>query len=69
KDLDIIFCRNTFIYFDREVIARIVDWFYRILNPGGYLFLGAAESLLKIPHRFELDTQHGAIGYRKPSGG
>ncbi len=43
--LDLIFCRNVMIYFDRMVRARIVAEFSRLLKPGGYLFLGHSESL------------------------
>ncbi len=44
-DIDVIFCRNVMIYFDFEEQKRIVSRFKRILNKGGYLFLGHAESL------------------------
>ena len=49
---DIIFCRNVAIYFDA---ARRRDLFHRLaerLNPGGYLFVGASESLLDLGTRF-----------------
>ncbi len=42
---DIIFCRNVLIYFEREVQNKILDQFCRILNNGGYLFLGHSESI------------------------
>ncbi|WP_199902674.1 protein-glutamate O-methyltransferase [Azospirillum sp. B4] len=45
RDLDVIFCRNILIYFDKPtqqaVLARLCDH----LRPGGYLFLGHSESL------------------------
>lgn len=44
-NVDIIFCRNVMIYFDIEEQKRIVERFRGILNRGGYLFLGHAESL------------------------
>lgn len=65
----IIFCRNVFIYFSENVIRSVSNQFYQVLRPGGYLFLGAAESLLRINDHFDLVTQHGAIGYQKPAGG
>lgn len=43
--MDIIFCRNVLIYFDKqtqyEVIKKLVD----CLKPGGYLFLGHSETI------------------------
>lgn len=43
--LDVIFCRNVMIYFDRIVRGRLVDEFKRLLKPGGYLMVGHSESL------------------------
>jgi chemotaxis protein methyltransferase CheR len=42
---DIIFCRNVLIYFEREVQFSILNEFCRVLNKGGYLFLGHSESI------------------------
>lgn len=41
----IIFCRNVTIYFERDTTYSILRSFHRSLLPGGYLFLGHAESL------------------------
>ncbi|MEW6014893.1 MAG: protein-glutamate O-methyltransferase CheR [Candidatus Zixiibacteriota bacterium] len=43
--LDMIFCRNVMIYFDRKIRGRMVDEFCRILRSGGYLIVGHAESI------------------------
>ncbi len=43
--LDLIFCRNVFIYFDQDTRQKILKHFYRSLLPGGLLFLGHSESI------------------------
>ncbi|MBI5267487.1 MAG: protein-glutamate O-methyltransferase CheR [candidate division Zixibacteria bacterium] len=43
--MDLVFCRNVMIYFDRDTRCEIVKEFRRILRPGGYLFVGHSESL------------------------
>ena len=42
--LDLVVCRNLLIYLQREVQERVFDVFHYALRPGGYLFLGTAES-------------------------
>jgi chemotaxis protein methyltransferase CheR len=51
--LDLIFCRNVMIYFDRETIAQLIDKFHRVLAVGGYLFIGHSESLSGLKHDFQ----------------
>jgi len=43
--LDVIFCRNVVIYFDRQTQEVLFSRFCRKLVPGGYLFIGHSESL------------------------
>jgi chemotaxis protein methyltransferase CheR len=43
--VDIIFCRNVFIYFDRPTQERVVRRLVKHLPPDGYLFMGMSESL------------------------
>jgi chemotaxis protein methyltransferase CheR len=49
----VIFCRNVMIYFDRETQERVVAQLAACLEPGGYLFVGHAESLTRISHSLE----------------
>jgi two-component system CheB/CheR fusion protein len=43
--VDLISCRNVLIYLDRELQEQANSTFNYALNPGGFLFLGSAESV------------------------
>lgn len=45
EPMDIIFCRNVLIYFDKETQEKVVRRLCDCLRPGGYLFLGHSESI------------------------
>nr|WP_215398141.1 protein-glutamate O-methyltransferase CheR [Rheinheimera oceanensis] len=62
---DIIFCRNVLIYFSADVKAKIIRQFAQSLNPRGYLFLGASESLSSLNADFEMIRCNPGIIYRK----
>jgi len=65
--MDVIFCRNVLIYFDNNARQRVVNTFYEdILNPGGYLVLGATESISRLNTKFKLCHFKMAIAYQKP---
>ncbi|WP_439816760.1 CheR family methyltransferase [Zavarzinia sp. CC-PAN008] len=43
-DVDVIFCRNVLIYFDKPRQAAVLNTLCSHLRPGGYLFLGHSET-------------------------
>jgi chemotaxis protein methyltransferase CheR len=61
---DIIFCRNVLIYFAPEVKSKILNQFAGSLNPGGYLMLGASESLAGLTDKFEMVRCNPGIIYK-----
>lgn len=62
---DFIFCRNVFIYFSESAISRVARSFSRFIRPPGYLFVGAAESLLRMTTDFTLTEIDDAFVYVK----
>jgi chemotaxis protein methyltransferase CheR len=62
---DIIFCRNVMIYFDEPEQKRLVEKFYRCLNPEGYLFVGHAESLFGLTKKFHMIHENNATVYQR----
>jgi chemotaxis protein methyltransferase CheR len=65
-EMNIIFCRNVLIYFNKELQNRVVKMFYESLCPGGFLCLGSKESLkfTDYAHKFEVVAEKEKI-YRK----
>ncbi|MEW5800965.1 MAG: protein-glutamate O-methyltransferase [bacterium] len=61
--MDIIFCRNVIIYFDRPTQVCLFQKMYNCLVPGGYLFIGHSETLYGINDQFQYIE---ATIYRKP---
>jgi len=45
RKFHVIFCRNVMIYFDDRTKRELVNKFYGLTEPGGYLFIGHSESL------------------------
>lgn len=58
-----IFCRNVFIYFSRHTIRQTVAMIATKMPPGGHLFVGASESLLRLTTDFELKEIGSALSY------
>jgi len=64
--VDVIFCRNVFIYFSREQQAQVLEHFWGALARGGFLVLGRSEKLAPcVSSKFELYNGRERI-YRKP---
>jgi chemotaxis protein methyltransferase CheR len=62
---DVIFCRNVLIYFSADLKKDILTRLHACLNPGGYLILGASESLNGLPQLYEMVQCHPGIIYRR----
>lgn len=67
--VDVILCRNVFIYFAREQQAKVLERFLSVLHKGGYLILGRSEKMApSLASRFELISGRERV-YRKPYNG
>lgn len=51
--IDIIFCRNVVIYFDKETQQTLFDRYASILDDDGHVFIGHAENMFNVCDRFE----------------
>jgi chemotaxis methyl-accepting protein methylase len=58
---------NVLIYFSEERRAQLIQRFYEYLEPGGYLFLGHAESINRADVKFETHIHRDARIYQKPA--
>lgn len=62
---DVIFCRNVLIYFSPDLKREILSKMAQALNPHGYLFLGASESMTNYSDAFEMVRCNPGVVYRK----
>lgn len=62
---EVIFCRNVLIYFSQENKTRVLNGLIDSLQPGGYLFLGASESLTRDCKPLEMVRCNPGLVYRK----
>ncbi|WP_047309138.1 CheR family methyltransferase, partial [Rhodopseudomonas palustris] len=51
---DVIFCRNVLIYFDQPTKSDIFNRLMRVNEPDGYLFLGAAETVVGLTDSYRI---------------
>jgi chemotaxis protein methyltransferase CheR len=69
SNFDAIFCRNVMIYFSDEVKKQLVRGFFNSLKPGGYFYIGHAETLHGISKAFKLVYFKNALVYQKEAAG
>jgi chemotaxis protein methyltransferase CheR len=62
---DAIFCRNVMMYFSPDHARRLAARFADVLAPGGYLFLGHAETLRGLSQDFHLCHTHETFYYQR----
>lgn len=65
---DAIMCRNVLIYFTDETVRRVVDDLAARLVPGGALFAGVSESLLRLGSSLQWAERAGVYFYRTAGG-
>ena len=52
-NFDVVFCRNVLIYFDQETKIGVLNRIARMLEPDGFLVLGAAETVVGLTDAFK----------------
>ena len=65
QDLDLILCRNVFIYFEPSAIAKVLEKFYSALQPLGYLLTGHAELSGQNLSQFQTKVFPESVVYQK----
>lgn len=62
---DVVFCRNVIMYFTPQQARALVTRLAQALRPGGYLFVGHAETLRGLSDDFHLRHSHGTFYYQR----
>ncbi|MCP4117679.1 MAG: hypothetical protein GY737_20230 [Desulfobacteraceae bacterium] len=65
--MDFIFYRNVSIYFDTTTRVKVLSHLDRMLKPGGYLVMGATETLSHNTGQLPLVEMDGCFVYQKPA--
>ena len=66
---DVVFCRNVLMYFSPETMRTVVARIRASLSPGGFLFLGHAETLRGTSQDFHLRHTHETFYYQRREAG
>jgi chemotaxis protein methyltransferase CheR len=64
---DAVFCMNVLIYFSEEKRKAVIQRLYEALEPGGYLFLGHADSIANAGVKVETIVYGDVRIYQKPA--
>jgi chemotaxis protein methyltransferase CheR len=64
RTYDVVFCRNVLMYFTPASAQAVVARIHRALVPGGYLFMGHAETLRGVSEDFDLRHTHDTFYYQ-----
>ncbi len=65
--MDIVFCQNVLIYFDKELRHTILDELVKQINPGGLLVIGMGEALDWQHPQMQRLRGYDALAYTKES--
>ena len=65
-NLDLVLCENVTIYMAQDVTRQVIANIYRMLNDGGFLFIGYSETLWQISDQFRLVSSNDTFYYQKP---
>lgn len=63
-NMDLILCRNVFVYFESQYISQVLKKFTKTLRPGGYLMTGHAEINSHVMHEFQAQVFPESIIYQ-----
>jgi chemotaxis protein methyltransferase CheR len=67
RNMDLIICRNVFIYFERSAIAKVISKFHQTLKPVGYLLTGHAELSNQNLNPFQIKVFPESLIYQRPA--
>src|SRR5690606_369942 len=65
-ELDVIFCRNVLIYFNRATVEAVAQRLFASLSEGGYLIMGPSDPPLSELAPLETFVTDWGIAYRRP---
>lgn len=65
-NLDLVLCENVTIYFAPTTTKGVIENIYKVLDNGGFLFIGYSETLWQVSDRFKLINSHETFYYQKP---